>query len=198
MINYVSHVNALEIEMELLEAVHEAVARGEDGLTYKQAAALLEMSYEQTYGAVNALSRMGKIKIGSRADRNVCRIVLPGWEPPAKLDLTRKQRAALDYLISRMEGGPLLRASFRDIVKGAVLAKGGVVATLEALDKKGYIVILDRGRGTTPTLFHVYPEGDGPRSYSPMKPPMRSEPHHFPAPRFEEACASLMKENTDV
>ena len=172
---------ALEIRDDVVAAVGEKARKGADGLTIKEVAALFGLEYHHAYTAAAELVAMKALTWAHRADRTVCRLPLPDWRPPEKLDLTAKQRAALDYLVSAAGGERAVRASFRDITKGAGLSGGGIVVLLDALDRKGYIRIAERGRGTRKTLFEVYPQGDGPRGYSPMRPPTRSPTSESPA-----------------
>lgn len=178
----VGKLAGLEIKDDLIAAIHDAVSEGHDGITFKDAAEMFGLSYHSVYSAVHELVAMGAVAIASRADRTTTRIALPTWTPPDALDLTAKQRSALDYLVSVMDDEGIAYASFKEVATSGALAVGGIVACLDALDKKGYISILLRGKGARKTLFHVYPDGDGPRGYSPFWHGMIAAPPHLGIP----------------
>lgn len=184
----VGKLTGLEIREQLISSIQEAVDEGEDGITFKDAAEMFDLSYHAIYSAVHELVAMGAVAIASRADRTITRIALPTWEPPGALDLTAKQRGALDYLVSVMDGEGVAYTSYKDISTAGPVAVGGIVACLDALDKKGYISILLRGKGARRTLFHVYPEGDGPQGYSPFHHGMIEDPAHNK--KYREAVGS--------
>lgn len=178
----VGKLTGLEIRDDLIAAIHEAVAEGEDGVSFKDAAEMFGLSYHSIYSAVHSLVLMGAVAVASRADRTTTRIALPTWQPPERLDLTAKQRGALDYLVSVMDDEGIAYTSFKAIASAGPVAVGGIVACLDALDKKGYISILLRGKGARRTLFQVFPDGDGPRRYSPFHHGMIEAPGHLGVP----------------
>jgi phosphoserine phosphatase len=181
--NSVGKLLGLEIESELLEAIRKAVAKGEDGITFKEAVALFDIPYHAISAAVHALAEMGKVAFAHRADRNVLRIALPGWEPPAVLELTARQRAIVEYLASKADACGLVSASTREILRGIGAAKGTVVDAVYALEVKGYLKLVARGHGNLSNTYRVWPAGDGPRGPS-LNPPMRSpQPSATPARR---------------
>ncbi len=164
--NSVGKLLGLEIADELLEAIRKAVAKGEDGITFKEAVALFDMPYHSVSAAVHALAKMGRVTFAWRADRNVLRIALPGWEPPAVLELTARQQMVIDFLASKADAEGYVAASTREILRSMGLAKGTIVDACLALETKGYLRIVARGRGVVPNTYRVWPNGDGPRGYS--------------------------------
>lgn len=175
-------VLGLEIRDELIEAVREAVAQGGPGLTFGAVADLFGLSYHYAHSAVQELAIIGDVALAHRADSNVRHIVLPGWEPPPRPELTAKQQAALDYLISVMDEDGVAYAAYKDIAEAGAAIGHGVSVCLDALDKKGFLSFLLRGRGARRTLFQVYPEGNGPREYSPFYHGMIEAPAHLGLP----------------
>ena len=162
----VAELNAADIADEILDAVRDAVSRGEDGITFKEAVHITGLSYHHTYSAVNILAVNGRVCLASRADSSTIRIALPNWTAPVRLDLTAKQAAAMDYLVSLMDDDGIAYTSFAEIAASSNVPIGGISACLDALDKKGFLSILLRGKGARRTTFRVYPDGDGPRGYS--------------------------------
>lgn len=155
----------LEFESDISALVE---LMGAEGATINQVVEWTGLSRHHSYRAVTDLCERKVIKVIMRSDRFAQRLVPIWWEEPAQLDLTNKQRSALDYLISHMGSDGKARASFKDIAAKGNLALGGLTVILDALDKKGYIDILERGRGSTKSLFLVHPKGDGARQLSPM------------------------------
>lgn len=168
--NSVGKLLGLEIADELLDAVRSAVAKGEDGITFKEAVALFDMPYHSVSAAVHALAAMGKVTFAHRADRNILRIALPGWRPPPVLELTARQQMVIDFLGSKADDEGYVTASTREILRSMGLAKGTIVDACLALEIKGYLKIIARGRGVVPNTYRVWPNGDGPRGSSPMLP----------------------------
>lgn len=173
---------ALEVADDLVRHVRDAFDRGEDGLTYKQLAEAMGSGYHDVYYSVRKLTQAGLLKVASRADRNISKVVLPSWLPPPRLELTAKQRSALDYLISAMDSDSIAYVSFKDVSQNAALRVGGITYCLDTLDKKGYLSVLLRGKGARKTLFRVYPNGDGPKGYSPFHRGMIDPPAHLGIP----------------
>lgn len=184
-INTVAKMHALDIADEIVDAVREATANGEDGITFKQAVEITGLGYHHLYQAIHELDRMGRVMVAHRSDRITRFIVLPDWEPPAKLELTDLQQRALDYLVSVADEDGIAYASYGEIAGRPGRGRhGGTYFTVETLDKKGYLSILLRGKGARRTLFQVYPDGDGPLGYSPFSRGMIDAPAHLgiPAP----------------
>lgn len=174
--NSVGKLLGLEILDELVAAIEKAVARGEDGITFREAVDHFGLPYHQVSAAVHALASMGKVTFAHRADRNILRVTLPGWEPPAVLELTARQQAVVDFLASKADADGFVTASTREILRSMGIAKGTIVDACMALEAKGYLKVVARGRGAVPNTYRVWPGGDGPRGYSPMVlPPYRGD-----------------------
>jgi hypothetical protein len=149
----VGMVIALEVKDELLDAVREAVASGKDGVTFSEAAEMLDLSLHYTRSAVHELVAMGVVEIADRIERPAHYITLPGWVPPEKPGLTERQRSALNYLASVRDDEGIAYTSYKDIATGGAMPHGGIIATLDSLDCKGYLSFLLRGKGARRTLF---------------------------------------------
>lgn len=149
------------IGLDIFDDIKDLWEKGQNEATLLQVARACDISYTQAYSGISALVDMGLVRLFRRQDRNELRVVPLDYEPPA-CDLTKKQRASIDWLFSRADENMCVRASFRDICEGALLSKGAIVAHLEALERKGYLSFIEVGRGTRKTLFRLFPNGDGP------------------------------------
>lgn len=129
------------------------------GFTIKVLQAATGLAYDEANQAFHWIHELKLGRVLMRPDRFVLMCVPLDWTPPA-WGLTRKQRATLDWLADRADAEGLVAASYRDICRGALLSKGGIVAHLYALDKKGYLRFVDRGGHHRKTTLRVFPEGN--------------------------------------
>ncbi len=156
-INDVAKMDALDFEGELVDAIE---ATGRAGLSYADAARILDLDHNYFRHRAQYLIQMGRIKLtqGYRGYR----IVLPHWDDPHIYLITDRQRKALDFLCSQMDDDNLIRISTGKIFK----ATGVGPDAIDRLDYKGYLEILERGHSTAATLYRVYPDRSGPQGYT--------------------------------
>lgn len=76
----------------------------------------------------------------------------------AQLDLTRKQREVLKYLLSVVDSDSVSRASCRQICRALPASMGAIILNLNVLEAKGYLSRLERGSGTRPTSYKIHRE----------------------------------------
>lgn len=157
--------NGRLVALEIASMLHDWWSKHPDGLTLKLLMRYTGLSYHMVHAASVELMRMGKAKWISRPDRSPTYLVPLDWEYPAAFDLTAKQRGVLDWMAERVDADGRLTASMRQICDECMRSKGGIVALMDALCRKGYVQRLVRGQGTTPSQWRVYPNGDGPRRY---------------------------------
>jgi hypothetical protein len=81
--------------------------------------------------------------------------------PPAD-ELTINQRSALAFFISSANEKRLISASYREIADNSQVSRSGVLAVVEALERKGCIEIIERGSSTSSGVFRLRDPGDGP------------------------------------
>lgn len=154
--NPIGKLMALEIAPALVGMWEKHPA----GLTIKMIAREFDCSYHEAYAAVPWLVEMGKGRWVRRPDRRPEYLVPINWQGPEAWDLTRKQRDVLNFLMTRADKDRYAIASMRDICRGAMANKGGIVAILDALDRKDYLRFIDRGDSHRKTTFRVFPKGD--------------------------------------
>lgn len=103
----------------------------------------------------------------TRPDRRRCPgyFVRPDWAQPS-WDLTKRQQCSLAWMLSKADANLQVRVSLRAIneASGGNL-KSSVIQFVESLALRGYLVILERGRGKKATLFQLYPEGNSPHRH---------------------------------
>lgn len=165
LINGVGKMIALEIEDDVIEAI-----KGSNGLglSIKDISRIIDIPYNDCYGAIYALEHMRKVKVAHGA-KGMC-VILPEWVEP--YFITARQKAVLDYLCSQMDRKNMVRVSYGKISTALILARknpsGGtqINDAVECLDRKGYLAVLERGNHLKANLYKVYPNRDGPRGYS--------------------------------
>jgi hypothetical protein len=156
------------LALELAPLLPRWWEKNPDGLTVKMIMRLSGIDYSRCHAAFLQLEELGIADILQRPDRSGLYLVPLDYIPPPVWDITAKQRAVVDWMATHMDSDGSLRASMREICFGAMRSKGIITAIIESLDRKGYLEILERGRGTKKTLFRVWPNGDGPRGHSPF------------------------------
>lgn len=154
------------LALELAPMLPQWWERHPDGLTIKGLARLSGLNYDRCHAAFLQLEVLGHGHILHRPDRSVLYLVPLDYEPPAAWDLTAKQRGVVEWMATQIDADGMVRASVRDICRGAPLSKGGIMAVLDSLDRKGYLEIVERGRGVVASLYRLWPNGDGPRGFS--------------------------------
>lgn len=130
-----------------------------DGLTIAMVAQILGCKRHEAFAARLWVERLGKGRIVGRPDRTPDYLVPLDWKAPA-WDLTKKQRETLDWLVSQADESGFVSASYRDICRGTSRTQGGIVAHMDALDKKDYLRCIDRGDHHRKASYRVFPKGD--------------------------------------
>lgn len=111
--------------------------------------------------------KSGAWKWITRPDRRRCPgyFVRPDWEQPP-WDLTKRQRNALAWMLGQADENLRVRASYRDINRATGGSmKGCIIYFVDQLARRGYLVIVERGRGKRATLFQLYPNGNSPQRH---------------------------------
>lgn len=150
--------NGKLLALEIAEDLPAMWESHPDGLTAKTIVRLTGMAQHEAYSAMIWLEELGRGKIIRRPDRSPFYLVPLDFEVE-KYDLTAKQRATLEFLKSKADADGYVTASMREICAGAPLSKGAIVAHLEALDRKDYLRVIERGYGTRRGRYRIFPNG---------------------------------------
>lgn len=160
-INPATKMGALEVADEIVEAIEAA---GGAGISVKDGALLTGMHYTEFYETAKRLADMGKIKIVRREQQRVRLVGLDGedaWVYP----LSDWPQKVLAFLCNQADENGLARASLKQIAR-AVGHQSTPSASIDALDRKGFLEIRDRGGWDRPRLYEVFKNGDGPKGWS--------------------------------
>jgi hypothetical protein len=171
-INSESKMEALEIEDDLADAVKEA---GPNGLSFKDGCDIIGLSYDRFYLLVQQLVSLGRFKIERSQAGNENRIFFPHCAPPIQSAITEKQQEVLDVLCSVMDDERYACISFGEIARRTSCRAPAFV--IDRLDVKGFLEVLESGRGAWANLYRVYPNRDGPRGYSWPRPKASANEH---------------------
>lgn len=158
-INGIGKMIALEIEDDVIEAIR---ASNGQGLSIKDISRIIDMPYNDCYGAIYALEHMRKVKV-AHGSRGMC-VILPEWEEP--YFITERQKGVLKFLCSLMDSENTVRVSYGKISTAIKQTGTASFDAVECLDRKGYLEVLERGKHLKANLYKVYPDRDGPRGFS--------------------------------
>jgi len=171
-INSDSKMEALEIEDEVLAAIVDA---GPDGLSYQDGCEIVGMGYDRFYLLIQQLVSLGRLKVERGKLGNQNRIFLPYQEAPSISALTDKQKEVLELLCSKMDDERYISISYNQISR--LTSCRCPAFAIERLDYKGFLAVLESGRGAWSNLYRIYPEQNGPRGYSWPRPEARPSEH---------------------
>lgn len=97
--------------------------------------------------------------VGSAA---LCRDCYQGKVPTEDTaELTDKQKAVLEYFLGHANPLRLVSATYKQIATEARVSNGSIVYLVETLERKGFIQIVERGKGTRSSVFKLVPESAG-------------------------------------
>jgi len=89
----------------------------------------------------------------------LCRECYQGKVPTEEtLELTEKQQAVLEFFLSHANPLRLVNASYKQIATEARVSNGSIVYLVETLERKGFIEVVERGKGTRTSVFKLVPE----------------------------------------
>lgn len=154
--------------LELLEELQEMWSRHPDGLTIRDIQRETGLPYHTAHAAAVWIAENRKAQWMQRPDRKAAVLVPLDWKIE-RWDLTGKQRRVLETIAEAADDEGCSRISYRTMAETACVPTGGIVAHVDALDRKGYLEIMSVGNSTTTGCFRAHPNGDGPKGYSPRR-----------------------------
>ena len=120
--------------------------------------------------ACDLLVQDGRAKWYRRPDRVYKTIVQPDFIETGPKKLTELQQKVLDTLVSLADEDMVAAVAFRQIAEAmGQPERSGLTPVIDSLDGKGYLQILERGLGSVPNIYKLYPAGDGPAGPSPFR-----------------------------
>ena len=152
--NEVGKLIALEISAELPDLWKKYPG----GMTIRDLEEEFDLPYRSVHAAAVWLGANDLAKWARRPDRTSDLLVPLDWEAPA-YDLTERQQAVLDAIVSFSGEDGLTQASYKRISAKAGTAPGSIVAHIEALQRKGYLEIMQPGTSNTTSVLRAIQDG---------------------------------------
>lgn len=171
--NTVARILAVDI-VPMLPAIW---AKHPDGCSVIKFAEAVGEEYPLVYRAVKELAEMGHLRWLQRPDLKG-KIVVPVGYRVTSYNMTDKQIALFATLILMADADGVVDASMVSMAvrtasqTGTKISHAGVGVSLESMERKGYLEVLQRAKGRRTARVKVYPDGNGPKRYDePRQPP---------------------------
>ena len=139
---------------EILSALPGLLLEFPKGPTARVLATRLSIEDHRVRQAVRSLDKDGRALMMRRKDSSSWHLIPPGYDPPIE-DLTPTQTNVLTVIVRASDAEGVASLTLGAIADAACIGKGVVVSVLDALENKGRLVVLSRGKGTVPNKYQV-------------------------------------------